>query len=129
MLYVLDRGNLDAYAVLGCFAFTYLVARGRPKVAAVVLAAAAALKVYPAILGILLLRRDTRVLRRDTRAFALFAVLAVAESLLSLWILSQSPATAANPEQRSTATAGRHLKECAGGRRGNRKYPVPTNQR
>jgi hypothetical protein len=84
VLYVLDRGNLDAYAALCCFVFFLGLSENRPLSAATILSLATALKLYPAALSILLLRREPK-------AFFLFVVLAIVETGFSLWILSESP--------------------------------------
>lgn len=83
-LYVLDRGNLDLDAGLLCFGAALLVARGRTRLAAVALSLAAALKIYPAVLLLLLARRDRR-------ALALGFVLVAVETGAGLLVLRETP--------------------------------------
>ena len=87
LLYVLDRANLDAYAGLGCFAFVYFFTGDKTKLAAIILGTVAALKLYPALLSVLLIKRDPR-------GMLLFVAVFAIESLASLWILSQTPSAA-----------------------------------
>jgi hypothetical protein len=87
ILYVLDRANLDAYTALGSFAFVCLLLRDQTKLAAILLATAAALKLYPALLTVLLVRRDPKAVLVFLGVFGL-------ETSIALWTLSQTPSTA-----------------------------------
>jgi hypothetical protein len=77
-LFAITRGNLEMFVLLFAFAFMVLFERGKYWGAAVFLAFAASMKLYPGVYGVLLLQKRQYKASALTAAVALIVTLAAA---------------------------------------------------